>query len=76
MKLVYKFFDAEEIILITRSLRLFGIIYGMFFAINIINSIELNFIAAVGIGLATLIEASILYIIVVIVIRIINDHKP
>ena len=62
--------------MITRSLRLFGIIYGMFFAINIINSIELNFIAAVGIGLATLIEASILYIIVVIVIRIINDHKP
>lgn len=56
-------------------MRLFGIIYGMFFALNIINLIELNFIAVVGVGLATLIEASILYIIVVIVIRIINNHK-
>ena len=58
-----------------RSLVLFGIIYGMFFAINIINSIELNFIVIIGIGLVTLIEASILYIIVVIIMRIINDHK-
>ncbi len=69
MKLVYKLFDVEG------NMRLFGIIYGMFFALNIINLIELNFIAVVGVGLATLIEASILYIIVVIVIRIINNHK-
>ncbi len=75
MKLIYKLFNAEGIILITRNMRLFGIIYGMFFALNIINSMELNFIVVVGTGLATLIEASILYIIVVIVIRIINDHK-
>ena len=54
----------------TKSLVLFGIIYGMFFAINLINSIELNFIVVISIGLVTLIEASIVYIIVVIVMRI------
>ena len=53
-----------------RSLVLFGIIYGMFFAINLINSIELNFIVVISIGLVALIEASIVYIIVVIVMRI------
>ena len=61
--------------MITRSLALFGIIYGMFFAINIINLIEFNFILVIGVGLVSLIEASLIYIIVVIVIHVINDHK-